>query len=173
MNTIINSPSPTRPPYRNRLQPLHTSSCSDIVLPYQFSFSKFWSKLHCPNRKIIIAFPHLYQHYRQQHFCGTLLEIPTIPNTLPTHRLIIIYRHHVTIPTRAVGICFRATTLRYDNYSHLCSDIIRSITLATPIILYTALLSTHPHHHAQFKAYLHNPHYEYGIIMISYAFLLQ
>ena len=159
MITIINSPSPTRPPYRNRLQPLHTSSCSGIVLPYQFSFSKFWSKLHCPNRQIIIALPHLCQRYRQQHFRGTLLETPP-PNTLPTHRLIIIRRHHVTVPTRAVGMFFRATTLRYDNNSHLRSGVIISITLATPIIFSTAWLSAHPHRYAQSKAYLHDSHYQ-------------
>lgn len=153
MITIINPRSTRRPPYRNRRQPLHTSSCSDIVSPYQFCFSKFSAKLHCPNRQIIIALPHLCQRYRQQHFRGT-------PNTLPTHRLIIIRRHHVTVPTCAVGMFFRATTLRYDNNSHLRSGVIISITLATPIIFSTAWLSAHPHRYAQSKAYLHDSHYQ-------------
>jgi len=85
---------------------------------------------------------------------------PPPPKTLPTHRLIIIRRHYVTVPTCVVGMFFRATTLRYDNNSHLRSGVIISITLATPIIFSTAWLSAHPHRYAQSKAYLHDSHYQ-------------
>ena len=90
MITIINPRSTRRPPYRNRRQPLHTSSCSDIVSPYQFFFSKFCAKLHCPNHQIIIALPHLCQHYREYDNNFSHANTLTLPKPSPTHQHIIV-----------------------------------------------------------------------------------